>query len=504
MNIAAIDVGSNAIRMLLASTDGSGLTPVASFREPVRLGHDVFMRGRIGEDTMSRAARAIARLAEIQKQHGVERGRAIATSAVREASNRQALVERVRRESGIELEVISGVEEGRLIYLAVKSNLDIGRSNAIIAELGGGSMELILVKEGRLEKIETYKIGAVRLLEMLTNGGRGGGVEEASFSRLVSEYIAGLRGHMQKATEGFSADRFIATGGNVEKIAALVATSPSDGKPPVVAKDDLRQLIMKLSNLSYRERIEKLGLDEDRADVILPASIVVYGVLEATGMASFVVPMVGLREGIVRELASSIEKEPARLHLHDASVYLGRRYQFDEGHALRVAQNAAFLFERLQPIHRLESRLVTILETASVLHDIGFYVNGRQHHKHSYYLIVHSNIPGLSPREKAIVANIARYHRKSPPKTAHATLATLDRSDRETVRKLAAILRIADALDRDHAGTVVPAAVQIEGSVVTLRVRVHGDLTLGQWAIGRKSGLFKDTFGYEVKAVEEA
>lgn len=500
MNIAAIDVGSNAIRMLVASTDGGGLRPVASFREPVRLGHDVFMRGRIGEETLSRAARAIVRLAEIQKQHGVERGRAIATSAVREATNRQALVERVRRESGIELEVISGVEEGRLIYLAVKNHLDIGRSNAIIAELGGGSMELILVKEGRLEKIETYKIGAVRLLEMLTDGAG----EEASFSRLVSEYIAGLRGHMQKATEGFSADRFIATGGNVEKIASLVATGPADGKSPVVAKDDLRQLIMKLSNLSYRERVEKLGLDEDRADVILPASIVVYGVLEATGMASFVAPMVGLREGIVRELASSIEKEPARLHLRDASVYLGRRYQFDESHALRVAQNAVFLFERLQPIHRLDARLVTILETASVLHDIGFYVNGRQHHKHSYYLIVHSNIPGLSPREKALVANIARYHRKAPPKPAHATLSTLDRGDRETVRKLAAILRIADALDRDHAGTVVPAAVQIEGSVVTLRVRVHGDLTLGQWAIGRKSGLFKDTFGYEVKAVEEA
>lgn len=500
MNIAAVDVGSNAIRMLVAEATGGEYRTISSFREPVRLGHDVFLRGRISDETLNRAVKTIARFAELMRQNGVERYRAVATSAAREALNREALVERVKRESAIDLELIDGVEEGRLIYQAVKQKVDLGRSNAIITELGGGSMELILVKEGKLAKIETYKIGAVRLLEILA--GEGG--EESSFSHLAMEYIGGLRGHMQKATDGFTADRFIATGGNVEKIASLLVPGlAADGRLPVVAREDLRQLILRLSSLSYRERIEKLGLDEDRADVILPASIVVLGVLDATGMDSFLAPMVGLREGVARELAVTIEREPARAHLRDASVFLARRFQFDENHALRVAQNAGFLFERLAPIHRLDARVVPLLETAAILHDIGFYVNGRQHHKHSYYLIVHSNIPGLTAREKLLVANVARYHRRAAPKSAHSNLQRLDRNDREIVRKLAAILRIADALDRDHAGAVSPVAAAIEGSTVNVRVKVSGDSTLEQWAIARKSDLFRDVFGYRIK-VEEA
>lgn len=501
MNIGVIDVGSNAIRLLIAAaTEGGGFTAVANYREPVRLGHDVFLRGRISEDTIARAVRAFTLFADLLRQHGVDRYRAIATSAAREASNKSTLVERIRRESGLDLEIISGVEEGRLIYSAVRQRVDLRKSNAIIAELGGGSMELILVRDGKLAKIETFKIGAVRLLEMLTNEAPDG----QSFPQLVKDYVGGIRGHLQKATEGFTPGRFIATGGNVEKMAALAASTAAAGEAgmPVVARDQLRELILKLSSLSYRERIEQLGLDEDRADVILPASIVVYGVMEATGVDRFTAPLVGLKEGIAVELATTIGQEAARTQLREAAIFLGRRYQFDESHAQRVAENSIFLFERLQPIHRMGARYAELLDCAAILHDIGFYVNGRQHHKHSFYLIVSSNIPGLSGKDKLISANVARYHRRASPKPSHRTLQKLPREERENVRRLAAILRIADALDRDHMGTVTPVSVSTNASTVTIRVKVRGDLALEQWAINRKSDLFRDVFGYRVKVEE--
>ncbi|MEW6366333.1 MAG: Ppx/GppA phosphatase family protein [Acidobacteriota bacterium] len=498
MNISAIDVGSNAIRMLIASTSQPGFTPLGNYREPVRLGHDVFRRGRVSEETAIRVVAAFSRFADIQRQWHVERSRAVATSAMREAANGDALVDRIRRETGIDLDVISGVEEGRLIFQAVRSRVDLGSSNALIVELGGGSMELIAVREGRLAGIETFKVGAVRLLEMLV----GDQPETAHSTRLVQDYVSGLRGHLERATQGFRPDHFIVTGGNAERIATLAAPRGDNGRPPVVPRENLHDLIMRLSSLSFRERIEQLGLDSDRADVILPASIVVYGVMEATGMKDFMAPMVGLKDGVALDLAAGVESEPLKRQIVDAAIFMGRRYMFDEGHARRVARNALFLLDRLAPQLHLDRKPAPLLETASILHDVGFHVNGRQHHKHSYYLIKHSNLPGLSTSERLIVANIARYHRKAAPNASHGNLRGLRRQDRDTIRKLSAIIRIADALDRDHAGTVTPAAVSIEDGTIVIRVKARGEISLEQWAIRRKQDLFEEAFGYRVSLVE--
>ncbi len=501
MNIAVIDLGSNALRMLLATASGGKFTPIENYREPVRLGHDVFLRGRISGETITRVVKTFAYYADLQRQHHVELSRTIATSATREASNRDVLIERIRRESGIELELITGVEEGRLIHQAIQSRIDMSGMNALITELGGGSMELLLVTNGKLTKVETYKIGAVRLLEILA--GEGG--DEANFPLLVRDYIGGLRGHLQKATEGFKADHYFATGGNVEKMTALLRPqemAPENAPSPEVTRDEIRDLVMKLSSMSYHDRMTQLGLDADRADVILPAAIVIYGVMEATGMESLVAPLVGLKEGVAKELADSAYSEPAHANLRDAALFLGRRYQFDESHALRVAHNAQLLFEKLEHIHRLDPEWAPLLDTAAILHDIGFFVNERRHHKHSFYLIMNSNLPGLALHERRIVANVARYHRKATPKPSHGNLRPLDRSDRSAMQKLAAILRVADALDRDHIGVVHPVDVTVNGSTVTIEIKVYGDSTLEKWAMGRKDGLFQEVFGYKVRVEE--
>ena len=500
--VAAIDLGSNAIRYLVAEVSGSGsYTVIESERLAVRLGSDVFTRARrLSVATMDAAAQALTQIRRRLDDLGIAHYRAVATSAVRESRNGGELVERVRRESGIHLETISGSEESRLVWIAIRERLDLGDQRWLAMDLGGGSVEISVVSQEGILWSESHTLGSVRLLQALAEEGSGRGSPD--IPELLSRYAHVLK--VPRAISEWAPAGTIATGGNIEALALLAGEKSDDAGVSHLRTQDLRRVIRKLSKLSYQERIEQLDLREDRADVILPAAIVYERIAELAEADQITVPGVGVKEGLVLDLADELRNHVAhsdrREHeIRAAAVTLGRRYQFDETHALQVARISVGLFDQLEKLHDLGVRDRNLLLAAAILHDIGLFISYRGHHKHSMYLIEHSELPELSPGEVKLSALLARYHRRAEPRPTHLGFADLTEPDRERVRTLAALLRVADALDREHVSRVLALVARIEDDAVVLHLKTRGTLTLEEWALREKGRLFESIFGKPIR-----
>ncbi len=297
----------------------------------------------------------------------------------------------------------------------------------------------------------------------------------------------------------------MATGGNIESIADLASAQPGADGVATISAADLESAIELLAQLSYHERVETLGLREDRADVILPAAMVYDHLARLSGVRDLHVPKVGVKEGILLDLvdyltAHSNHEVRQEEMLLKAAISLGRRFMFDEAHGMHVAIMARTLFDGLMDVHEMKTSDRRLLTAAAVLHDIGQFVSHKGHHKHSLYVLSRSELPGLSPREMLMVANVARYHRKNPPREGHGDFMRLTEEERDRVTKLAALLRVADALDRTHIQDVVGVEVSVKDKRVDLKLVGSGDFLLERWTLTRKGGLFEKLFGMEVTA----
>jgi exopolyphosphatase/guanosine-5'-triphosphate,3'-diphosphate pyrophosphatase len=499
LRAASIDVGSNAIRLLVAEF----LTPdayktIEEERVPVRLGHEVFLSGQLDAKTMDAAVGALRAFRNRVQALEVHRYRAVATSAVRESRNGRDFVERVQREADIHLEPITGSEEARLVNAAVRSRIPMESDAWVLVDLGGGSVEVSLVEDGESVWSESHTMGSVRLLEELQESGG----DLKRFERLLTEYTNTLR--MPKTARRGEIAGFAATGGNIETLARL-GNAPSRGDGvSVLETAELRRKIKLLASLSPRQRTQKLGLRPDRADVILPAAMVYERLASLVGAKEILVPHVGLKEGVLLDLVEDLATHQAHEDRKEQEAFtgalaLGRRYQFDEPHAVHVAHLAASLFEQLEELHQLGEEDHRILTVAALLHDMGAFVSHSKHHKHSLYLISESEIPGFSPAEMLLAANVARYHRKAHPAPQHDTFAKLDEKEQERVRRMSALLRIADALDREHLQRVEQVRARVKDGALRLKLEGTGDLLLERWALERKADLFEKLFDLKVE-----
>lgn len=499
---AAVDVGSNAIRLLVTEFSAPGrFTVLASDRSPVRLGHGVFLSGRLSTSVTSAALEVLGGYARRLQELKVTRFRAVTTSAVRESSNGKAFLASVKRRAGFDLEIISGSEEARLVFRAVSSRVDLSRGLWMMADLGGGSVEVSLADASGVLWSESHTMGSVRLLEELS----GDDAEPGAFLRLLKEYADTLR--VPEALEGGRLAGLVATGGNMESLAQLAMAAPGPGGLARVSVSALSQLIRQLSKLSYRQRVSELGLREDRADVILPAAIVYERLARLAKVREITVPFVGVKEGVVLDLVDGLSEGLARSdqrerQVSQAAVALGRKYRFDEAHGKHVTNLALELFDQLLALHGLGAEGRQILHAAALLHDIGAFVSYSRHHKHSLYLIQHANLPEFTPRQILMAANVARYHRRSTPKLEHYAYEALAPDDRQAVRKLAALLRLADAMDREHRQKVTGVKARVRGRQLHLALEGKGDLLLEGWALKRKSDLFKETYGLSLEVAE--
>jgi exopolyphosphatase/guanosine-5'-triphosphate,3'-diphosphate pyrophosphatase len=492
--LGSIDVGSNAMRLAVGFVDRNrNLHVVEDIREPVRLGQDVFTKGSISRETTQKAVEAFKRFREVLDQHQVVQVRAVGTSALREARNRDIFLKKIAQASGIELKTIGSEEEALLVYLAVSKKIALEGKTAMLIDIGGGSVEVTLARNAKILATESFKMGAVRLMQVLDQKKYG----EKKFNLMLQEYVEAARKRFNQKLAGQKAEICVGTGGNVDALSDLKGQLLRSTDTGFVTQKELDLLIAKLRKLSNEDRILKLRLRPDRADVILPAAIVLREIMKVGKATRVYIPHVGLKEGILIDMVSELLSGKPPLHRDEvlaAAKLLGQKYQYDESHALQVAKLSVELFDKTKKLHRLGDDNRLLLEASAYVHDIGQFVNYAAHHKHSYYLIRSSQIMGLNDHQLELVANIARYHRKATPLLKHDSYRALAPKDRILVSKLASLLRVADAMDHEHASKVQGFKVQYKRPHFSVTLRGHDDLLLEKWSLLKKSDLFQKTF----------
>src|SRR5215813_2975145 len=491
--IAAIHVGSNAIRLAIANVNTNGeYQMLYNGREPVRLGQDVFTKGVISPQTTDRMLETFSSFKQKIKEQAVTHVKAIGTSALREASNRESVLKTVAKATGIEISIIGGEEEARLIHQAVKQVVNLKNKVALLVDIGGGSVEVVLADDTTVLCTESYSMGSVRLLKIL--GEKAG---EERFNQLVTEYVDATQRRLEQEIGNQKIDVCVGTGGSIESIGELRKELFDKNSSQKVTAEELKSLVKKLRGTSLDERIQQFRLRPDRADVIVPAAIVLQKIVQQAGVDEVIIPGVGLKDGVLLEILLELRDQEKRFYREqvlESARRLGKKYFYDEKHANTVAKLAVQIFDQTQLVHELDGEARLILEVAALLHDVGHYVNVSNHHKHTFYLIQSSPLIGLTQLQMDMVANVARYHRKSAPKTQHKPYEDLAPKHRLVISKLAAILRLADALDHEHASTVETVQVDYKRPRFMFRLKGKGDMLLEKWALVNKRDLFESVF----------
>jgi exopolyphosphatase/guanosine-5'-triphosphate,3'-diphosphate pyrophosphatase len=494
-----MDVGSNAFRLVIAEFKSPTKYKVLErVRMPVRLGESVFNNRRIDPATMDAALEAFREFRKKMEAYEVVLHRAVATSATREAKNRAAFLERVHQETGLDLELIEGTEEARLVALGVKGKLSLDRGLSVILDVGGGSSEIAIVGNGEILVVESHDVGGVRLLQ------RASSEAPEKMLGIVRQTLQSARFPILDFFKRRRLSRFVGTGGNIEAIAEIAspnssARSNGERETARVTVSRLSRTLGQLAKLDPEERAEEYDLRPDRADVIVPAGAIFEYVAKRVRAREIWVPFVGLVDGVLVDVARAAhtegKKELEVSQTRNAVLALLKKYEVDVRHAHRVTAIALSLFDQLKSTHGLGKRDRLLLELAGLLHEVGTFIGTSGHHRHSLYLISQTPILGLSEEEQQIVANVARYHRKAPPDPSHEAYAALSEEDQDCVRSLAAILRVADALDHDHKQRVGTVRAKQRGSELRLRVHTRGDVSLDAWSVKDKGDLFENQFG---------
>ncbi|MCS6951031.1 MAG: Ppx/GppA phosphatase family protein [Armatimonadota bacterium] len=499
--LAAIDIGSNGIRMqVVRLIEGGSFELIDYQRAPVRLGQDVFSLGYITEANIQATVQALNRFRGILQHLGVPRLRAVATSAVREAENSDIFLDRVAQQTGIAPEVISGEEEARLVHLAVSKAIDLRDKYAVLIEIGGGSVEVTLSHGETILSSESYRLGTVRLLQKF------GSVTDnlLAFSRMVLEYAELARQRIDREIGAQKIDLCIGTGGNVEALGMLRQQLLRRRSNDFITLDELETLVETVGLMPLQERIDRLGLRPDRADVIIPAGIVLHMIARETRLRQIHIPHVGLKEGILWDMLPEAlcQRPPRDQQIRASALRLAQKYQMDLQHGRQVARLADRLFEQSECLHHLGGEERLLLEVASLLHDIGQFIQPADHEKHGYYIVKHSPLIGFTSSQQDVVAHIIRYHRKDPPSLQDETFRSLPQRDRLTVTKLTAILRLADSLDTSRSHAIKELHLQpTSRNGWRLMIEGEGDLLLEKWQLRKRKKLFEDVFGVSLEIV---
>jgi exopolyphosphatase / guanosine-5'-triphosphate,3'-diphosphate pyrophosphatase len=482
--VAAIDVGTNAVRLELARRlpDGSRQT-LHSERDPVRPGEGVFKTGTMAAEVADRLIGALRRYAALCRRHQAE-VRAVATSALREARNGRAILRRVERETGLRLEIISGTEEARLICLGVLEGRS-PRVRSLCIDIGGGSTEVSRAVGEEPAELWSIALGAVRLTETFSDSGQ----DPAAQLALMREYAReAVERALPKRMTGLPRSALGSSG----TIRAVVGFAAAEGTAHVTRRR-LRGAVDELGTMGTAKL--RKHFEPNRADIVVAGAVILEAIANHLRLDAITAIDRGLRHGVLVDLMRRGEGLGGDPALSEAALQLGRYFHFDEPHAEQVRRIAVRLFDQLRPLHDLPGSMRPYLEAAALLHDIGHAISYRQHHKHTYYLLNNVDIAGLSDHQREIVACIARFHRRSLPETTHALMAGLDVGERRLVRKLATLLRVADSLDRSHHQPVRDLGVRRARKSVTIVLQADAAVDLELWDVAREGRIFRQVFG---------
>ena len=509
--IAAIDIGTNSFHLIVVELKDSGSFDIIDrVKEVIRLGEgskgDIKI---IQPQAVERAVDTLKRFKGISESHNAEI-RAIATSAVRESINKIDVLKKIYKETGIEIEVVSGNEEARLIYLGMLKAVPIYNETVCGIDIGGGSTEFIVGNKGNIRFSHSLKIGTVRLTQKffpdfnITKEG----------IKLCRKWVDGEVFHIYREVSNHDIEKFVGSSGTILAAGLMIHAQRKSNIKDLqtinnfeYTAEELFELEEKiLSKKTPAERKKIKGLDPARADIIPAGIIIISEIFRKLNIKKITLSDYALREGIVVNSIRKAKDDYANSKLSniraDSIKNLAESCKFDRSHCRHVADLSLQIFDQTKKLHGLSYKERELLDAASRLHDIGYHIAHSQHHRHSMYIIKNSDLLGYNEQEIQIIANVARYHRKSHPKNSHKDYISLPSKNMEIVKKLSAILRISDSLDRTHYKLVKAVSVNIKNKYVEIHLETENGLPeIELWSLDRRKALFEEVFNKSVKIV---
>ncbi len=517
--LAAIDIGTNSIHMVIVRIQPSlpAFTIIAREKDIVRLGHRDRLTGNLTQEAMERSIKALQRCQDLAESFKVDNLIAVATSAVREAPNGREFLERVDQELGLGVDLISGQEEARRIYLGVLSAVDFNQQPHVLIDIGGGSTELVLAETHEARFLSSTKVGAVRLSQDFVSTDP---ISDREFDALKA-YIRGMLERpveeLQENLQPGETARMIGTSGTIETLATMHAmehlgSTPNPLQGYCFSRKDLEKMIQQMRELNYKERSNLPGMSEKRAEIIVAGAVILREAMKLLKVDEIMLCERALREGVIVDWMLSHGLIESRLKyqssIRERSVMaIAKKYRVDVAYSKRTAEFSLSIFDQLQGVlHHWGSEEREMLWAAAILHNCGLYISHSSHHKHSYYLIRNAELLGFNETQVEIIANLARYHRKSKPKKKHENYRNLiHKEHRQIVDQLSAIMRLAVALDRRQVGAIsqVFCNYQPDDRVLKLNlIPTHSDdnCTLELWSLDYKKEIFEAEFDVTIQA----
>ncbi|MDR2701433.1 MAG: HD domain-containing protein [Spirochaetaceae bacterium] len=518
---AVIEIGSTGIRLLLIEYNSAGEWRILDQSgKPVTLGRDVFTSGVVSRESFLECLSVLQGFSEQLGAWGINKEdvRVIATSAVRAARNREIFIDRLRRETGLDIAIIEGIEENRLMYLAVRYALkndlpQFWRSNSMILDVGGGSTEIMLLRRGKMVAAHSLKLGTI-LMDQKVRQGTG----SARFiERYLNENVRNTQEFLNDEMDLSNIKTLAAAGSDARQAARHIGRDLNE-HCRIISRDDFYRFIKSVENLSMEECIRRLEIPYADADGFVPGLMIYRTFMERLAAEELAVPGVSVREGWLIGMVRGIDRElqdDFYSQISASALSLGRKYRFDEAHSRHVAELSLVLFDALTKEHGMNSHERMLLETAALLHDIGVFIRRSHHQEHGQYIVANSEIFGLKQEELDIIGNVIRYHRDELPSSTDIQYIALQREERILVLKMAAILRAADALDRGHSRRIKDITVEKREETLILHSggteedgadnslfddprTGYRDFSLEQMGLKEKADLFQDVFGYKV------
>lgn len=499
--LAAIDIGTNSIRCIIVEPDQKGgFRIIDDEKSTVRLGEQLTETGEISPHAAARALGTIGHFRKLLTGLKVSAVEAIATSALRRAANGAELVAAFSGQLGHEIRVISGEEEAELATISAQRHFDMNYKRYAVFDLGGGSLEVTTALGNHIEESFSLELGAVVMTERFLRQ-----------DPVRPEELEKLRRHIRKQLRRAAGDSktmlrtLIGSGGTVSALGCMAMNARGKIYASChgyeVFRSEIIHLLAMLTRKDLRERRLIPGLNSDRADIIVAGAVVVDELLRFYGANQLLVNERGIREGLIIKAMRKhgmMPEAPEPRTWRESVLGFARSCHVDEPHSLHVARLATAIFDALAPLFHMKKTDRKLLEAAAILHDVGYFIAYSSHHKHSYHLIRHAEIFGFTPREREVIAHLARYHRKSMPKKKHEAFQLLDEGDRTRVERLGGILRMADGLDRRRNGAVQSVSCDISGSVLTAQLEGAEDMSVEIFGASAKKDLFEKAFGLGV------
>ena len=505
--LAAIDIGTNSIRSIVVQVTKDGSFRVLDDEKAtVRLGEGLAATGRIAPAAWERALTALVRMKKIVDGYGVMAVEAVATSAVRKAKNGEAFIRAVADAVGVAVTVISGEEEAELAAHSVRNHFELEGARYGMVDIGGGSLEIATAVGSHIEEIYSLELGAVFLTDTFLAAEP---LKQPDHARLVRHVRGSLKGAL--GSDRHQLTCLVGSGGTITSIATMIMAMRGEGYGSVhryeVLRSDVVHLLAMLLRKDLKQRREIPGLNPDRADIIIAGVTVVDELMRFFNANLLRVNERGIREGlIIRSLGKhgflpGVAGPPT---WRETVLSFARSCHVDEEHALQVVRLSLAIFDALDPVYRFGEQARRLLEAAAILHDVGYFINYSCHHKHSYHLIRHADLFGFTPREREIIANIARYHRKSLPKRKHESFNRLAADDRLLVSRLGGILRLADGLDRRRNSFISALQCTVGDGTVILNLDSRYELSVELFGGKLKGDLFEEAFRTKLLLIGQA